>query len=135
MYRTKKPEQEKHEHNWQKTDWNESHCDCGRVLVSQAEYDRRVSEWTDYKVAIRQTEAYRLFSEARGLFRSAQSGNQADLAKLKEVSARARQLLKDRGYTKTEDGWELAPGLKETGEVARPKGLNPFGSGRYVILQ
>ena len=63
-------EEFEHVHSW-KAGANQSYqsCACGKILVSQAEYDRRVDEWDNYLDLLAETEAYKDFLRLKRLFR------------------------------------------------------------------
>lgn len=66
---------EEHIHNWVNSwDLSEKRCECGKLLVSREEYERRTEEYNNYFAWVTTTDSYKDYQAIRDIFRQVREG-------------------------------------------------------------
>jgi hypothetical protein len=83
-----------HIHNWVDGFMiQEKKCGCGKILVSQAEYDRRVEETNAYYKFVLNSDAYRDNQAMRKAYK------EHNMPEIKKIMVRVEERLKNGEYT------------------------------------
>lgn len=88
---TKKEElkEEKHIHTWRQSFLaTEMKCDCGKIMISSLEAQKREAEWNAYFELVRTTESFREFMETKT----------ASKERVIEIGEKALERIKNNDY-------------------------------------